>query len=83
MEKMTVRCFGHSNGPIEKFIDFIKKNPEISSTLEVYMVEVDAKTAIEMRGKRPMATVDMEPRMRDKITQVVIGFFHPGTSRSM
>lgn len=80
--KMTVRCFGHSNVAINNFIEFIKKETETSTTLNVYMVAIDAPSVIETRDKRSMSTIDMEPKMRDKITQVVSDFFHPGTRKA-
>ena len=79
LDKMTVRCFGHSNEPILNLIGYIKAQSETSRTLDIHMVAVDVANKVETRDKRPMSTIDMEPGMRAKITQLVTDFFHPGT----
>jgi chaperone BCS1 len=77
--KMRLRCFGHSNNPINDFIQYIKAQSEISLILDVHTVAANEDTMSETRQKRPMATIDMEPCMRENIKQIVTDFFHPGT----
>jgi chaperone BCS1 len=78
-DHMTLRCFGHSNTPIDDFIRYIKEQSETSTILDVHLIGENGRTITESRDKRLMLTIDMELGMRDKITQIVTDFFHPGT----
>jgi chaperone BCS1 len=73
---MTVRCFGHSNKPIVELFKYLQADALQSEELEVIKITL-GDTKSEMRDKRSLNSIDLEPKMMKYITQVVEDFFHP------
>ncbi|KAF2821745.1 hypothetical protein CC86DRAFT_458869 [Ophiobolus disseminans] len=73
--QLTVRCFGHTNGPIVELLNYIKAKALESVKLEVIKV-MPGSTAHDLREKRPLSSIETEPKMRDQIQQKVEDIFH-------
>jgi chaperone BCS1 len=78
--KMTVRCFGHSNGPIIALLEHIKMETKQSEQLQVQKKGAETEF-YETRDKRPLSSIDMEPDMHRQVLQDVNDFFHPDSKR--
>jgi hypothetical protein len=75
-EQLIVRCFGHSNDPISRLLEYIKKDLENSENLQIYKVNNEAQQYPSTRDKRSISTIDMEPQMMRRIVREVTDFFH-------
>jgi hypothetical protein len=78
--KMTIRCFGHSNGPIIALLEHIKMETKQSEQLQVQKKGAETES-YETRDKRPLSSIDMEPDMHRQVLQDVNDFFHPDSKR--
>ncbi|RMZ69795.1 Mitochondrial chaperone [Pyrenophora seminiperda CCB06] len=74
--KLTIRCFGHSRNPILKLFKHVQERISQSSELQVYELGANRFKNYMNRRKRPLATVDLDPRMMQDIIQDVELFFH-------
>jgi chaperone BCS1 len=76
---LIIRCFGGSHAPIEKLLadidDELIKNKKLRVTK--MMADTDDKTIL--RHKRPLATIDLDPGILEKIRKDVELFFHEST----
>jgi chaperone BCS1 len=78
--KMTIRCFGHSNEPIVALIEHIKMEAKQSEQLQVLKKGAENDDN-EIRDKRPLSSIDMEPKMYRQVLQEVNDFFHLDSKR--
>jgi chaperone BCS1 len=77
---MIIRCFGHSNEPILKLLEQIKMEELKSEKLRVRKI-MSGATLHDDRDKRPLSSIDLEPKMLSQIRQEVDDFFHPGSRK--
>jgi chaperone BCS1 len=77
---MIIRCLGHSNEPIIKLLEHIKKEDLKSEQLRVNKVMATG-TMYDTRDKRPLSSIDLEPKMLAQIRQEVDDFFHPDSRK--
>ncbi|KAL1799591.1 hypothetical protein ACET3X_003628 [Alternaria dauci] len=74
---ITVRCWGHSREPITELFKYIEKR--ISESKKLNDVELQANARMDRnfdRPKRPLSTIDLEPKMMQDIIDDVELFFH-------
>jgi len=74
-QQLTVRCFGHSNEPINELLDYIGREVAMSEQLDVVNITVGSVDQ-GSRDKRPLSSIDMEPEMMKQIQREVEDFFH-------
>ncbi|KAH6881789.1 hypothetical protein BKA58DRAFT_446052 [Alternaria rosae] len=72
---ITVRCWGHSRQPITELFEYVQKQFLESTKLTV--VEMGAHGDKEsQRNKRPLSSIDLDPKMMQDITKEIEMFFH-------
>jgi chaperone BCS1 len=74
---LTVRCFGHSNGPILDLCTFVRQQQIASGELDVYTMDVgsEERQIPTPRSKRLLSTIDLDPVLMSRITNDAKAFF--------
>jgi chaperone BCS1 len=79
-QRLIVRYLGHSNETIKQPLDYIQKKASMSEKLSVYRV-LDYESEPEERDKRPLSSIDLEPKMMQQIQREVEEFFHKDSKK--
>jgi chaperone BCS1 len=75
--RLTVRCWGHSREPITALFEDLEKR--ISESRNLTVVEMQARPGSDKSSfhmKRPLSTIDLDPKMMQDIIDDVELFFH-------
>ncbi|KAI4664279.1 uncharacterized protein J4E79_003782 [Alternaria viburni] len=72
---ITVRCWGHSRQPITELFEDVQK--QVLESTQLTVVEMGAHgDKKSKRNKRPLSSIDLDPKMMQDITQDIEMFFH-------